>query len=140
MRYATFNSTRCSMTRYRVRGFSRRCSEPGPSAFDPSFAGQVKSVRFISAISKSKTGLACLLLCLPALMLGFAVSAPAQVSDVEEVHIAPHVKPPETTRSEIVDAALQTHTKPMKVDVDLVLVPVTITDPLNRLVTGLDRD
>lgn len=28
----------------------------------------------------------------------------------------------------------------MKVDVNLVLVPVTITDPMNRLVTGLDKD
>jgi len=28
----------------------------------------------------------------------------------------------------------------MKVGVELVLVPVTITDPLNRLVTGLDRE
>jgi Ca-activated chloride channel homolog len=28
----------------------------------------------------------------------------------------------------------------MKVDVDLVLVPVTITDPMNRLVTGLEQD
>ena len=36
--------------------------------------------------------------------------------------------------------SLKTHTKPLKVDVDLVLVPVTITDPLNRLVTGLDKD
>ncbi len=36
--------------------------------------------------------------------------------------------------------ALKTHEKPMKVAVDLVLVPVTITDPLNRLVTGLDRE
>ncbi len=25
-------------------------------------------------------------------------------------------------------------------DVDLVLVPVTITDPMNRLVTGLDKE
>jgi len=28
----------------------------------------------------------------------------------------------------------------MKVDVSLVLIPVTITDPLNRLVTGLDKE
>ena len=28
----------------------------------------------------------------------------------------------------------------MKVDVDLVLVSVTITDPMNRLVTGLDKE
>src|SRR5205823_3958149 len=34
---------------------------------------------------------------------------------------------------------LKTHTKPIKKDVDLVLVPVTITDPMNRLVTGLDQ-
>jgi Ca-activated chloride channel homolog len=38
------------------------------------------------------------------------------------------------------DPSLKTHTKPIKVDVDLVLVPVTVTDPMNRLVTGLDKD
>jgi Ca-activated chloride channel homolog len=32
------------------------------------------------------------------------------------------------------------HSRPLKVDVDLVLVPVTITDPMNRLVTGLDKE
>ena len=30
--------------------------------------------------------------------------------------------------------------RPLKVDVDLVLVPVTITDPMNRLVTGLEKE
>ncbi len=30
--------------------------------------------------------------------------------------------------------------RPLKVAVDLVLVPVTITDPMNRLVTGLDKE
>lgn len=30
--------------------------------------------------------------------------------------------------------------KPLKANVDLVLVPVTITDPMNRLVLGLDKD
>ena len=40
----------------------------------------------------------------------------------------------------MVDASLKTHTKPIKVDVNLVLVPVTITDPMNRLVTGLDKE
>ena len=37
------------------------------------------------------------------------------------------------------DPSLKTHTKPVKVDVDLVLVPVTVTDPMNRLVTGLEK-
>ena len=39
-----------------------------------------------------------------------------------------------------VDPALKTYTKPLRKDVDLVLVPVTITDPMNRLVTGLEKD
>ena len=63
-----------------------------------------------------------------------------QVSDIEDVHITPRVKPAETPDSQVVNASLSTHIQPIKVDVDLVLVPVTITDPLNRLVTGLDKD
>jgi len=39
-----------------------------------------------------------------------------------------------------VDPALRTHTKPVKKDVDLVLVPVTVTDPMNRIVAGLEKD
>jgi Ca-activated chloride channel family protein len=38
------------------------------------------------------------------------------------------------------DPSLKTHTKPIMRDVDLVLVPVTITDPMNRLVTGLEKE
>ena len=37
------------------------------------------------------------------------------------------------------DPRLTTHTKPFKVDVELVLIPVTVTDDMNRLVTGLDK-
>ena len=37
------------------------------------------------------------------------------------------------------DASLATHTKPIKKDVELVLVPVTITDEMDRLITGLDK-
>ncbi len=39
-----------------------------------------------------------------------------------------------------VDPSLKTHTKPIRKDVDLVLVPVTVTDPMNRLVTGLEKN
>jgi Ca-activated chloride channel family protein len=39
-----------------------------------------------------------------------------------------------------VDPSLKTHTKPIRKDVDLVLVPVTVTDPMSRLVTGLEKD
>jgi len=57
----------------------------------------------------------------------------------EDVHIQPRIQPQAPKEPEI-DPALKSHSKPYKVGVDLVLVPVTITDPLNRLVTGLDRD
>jgi Ca-activated chloride channel family protein len=46
----------------------------------------------------------------------------------------------DTAKTDTPGPVLTAHVRPMKVDVDLVLVPVTITDPLNRLVTGLDRE
>ncbi len=61
-------------------------------------------------------------------------------SPVDDVHVNPRVQPPPPVEKQIVDPSLRTHTKPLKVDVDLVLVPVTITDPMNRLVTGLDKE
>jgi len=60
-------------------------------------------------------------------------------NSTEDVHVQPRIKPPAPKDPEI-DPQFRTHTKPYKVDVDMVLVPVTITDPLNRLVTGLDRE
>lgn len=72
----------------------------------------------------------------------------------DEVHIRPRVNPdkppapkdagvppnPNVPTPSDLDPSLKTHTKPYKVEVDLVLVPVTITDPMNRLVTGLERE
>jgi Ca-activated chloride channel family protein len=75
-------------------------------------------------------------------------SAFAQSADVEDVHIAPRIDPdkpvtkiPEkiTEESAIVDT-VQAHLPTLKSKVDLVLVPVTVTDPMNRLVTGLDKE
>jgi Ca-activated chloride channel family protein len=60
----------------------------------------------------------------------------------DDVHINPRPQPAPAAApaNNVADPSLQTHTKPFKKDVDLVLVPVTITDPMNRLVTGLDRE
>ena len=71
----------------------------------------------------------------------------------DEVHIKPRVDPdkppppkdlnprdPNVPTPAELDPSLKTHTKPYKVEVDLVLVPVTITDPMNRLVTGLEKE
>ena len=66
----------------------------------------------------------------------FAAPGWAQIQD--DVHIQPHPKPTDPAAKSS-DTALKTHTKPLRVDVDLVLIPATITDPLNRLVTGLEQ-
>lgn len=75
--------------------------------------------------------------------------AHAQVDPLNKVHVQP---PPNAVAhgSEPKDAeappetgvrALKVHPGSfIKMDVDLVLVPVTITDPMNRLVTGLEKD
>jgi len=68
-----------------------------------------------------------------------APAARAQ-SPVDDVHVSSRIQPPPPAEKAIMDPSLRTHTKPLKVDVDLVLVPVTITDPMNRLVTGLDKE
>jgi Ca-activated chloride channel family protein len=84
-----------------------------------------------------------------ALVLGLVISATTLIclapvasaqTPVDDVHISPRVEPPKSNPSDYIDPSLKTHTKPLKVDVSLVLVPVTITDPMNRLVTGLDKE
>jgi len=81
------------------------------------------------------------------LMQGWAASmilllllAPARAQDsTSDVHVVPRNTTPANAVPGM-NPALRTHTKPVKVDVDLVLVPVTVTDPMNRLVTGLEKD
>jgi Ca-activated chloride channel family protein len=88
----------------------------------------------------------------PAVVLPPAMASKSKVpaeSTYNEVHVKPMVKSEDTakfdpnsaaTAESEVDPSLRTHTKPIRVDVDLVLVPVTITDPMNRLVTGLEKE
>jgi len=52
----------------------------------------------------------------------------AQAQSVDDVHVTPRQKP----KTEAAD-------KPIRVDVDLVLVPVTVTDAMNRPVTALQK-
>lgn len=84
-----------------------------------------------------------LFLCLAAL-LAAPLGLLAQSSVDQEVHVTPHpAKPAENAAmpngAPDIDPSLKTHTKPIRKDVDLVLVPVTVTDPMNRLVTGLEK-
>ena len=74
-----------------------------------------------------------------AIALSTRIAAWAQ-SSIDDVHIASRIEPAASKSADLIDPSLRTHTKPLKVNVDMVLVPVTVTDPMNRLVTGLDKD
>jgi Ca-activated chloride channel family protein len=115
------------MARHCGRGSARPTDQPARNS-QPVFG------RSLHALTLSTTKIA-LLIAGGFFML--ALSAHAQNS-TEDIHVAPRVEQPK--RDLVDDPSLRTHTKPYKSDVDLVLVPVTITDPMNRLVTGLDRE
>lgn len=67
-----------------------------------------------------------------------AVALLAAAAVAQDVHVQPRSKPEEKPLPSS-DATLKTHTKPFFSNVDVVLVPVTVTDPLARIVTGLDK-
>jgi len=80
-----------------------------------------------------------LLFVIPLLFIGGPSSRCEAQSLIDEVHINPPPLGPARGIGQM-ELALNTHTThttPIKVDVDLVLVPVTITDPQERLVIGL---
>lgn len=74
-----------------------------------------------------------------------ATPAAGSAEDVP-VHVEPRaISKPESEKPAAVPLppdipGIKTRTKPIIKDVNLVLVPVTITDPMNRLVTGLEKD
>jgi Ca-activated chloride channel homolog len=76
---------------------------------------------------------------------GLTLGAFAQ-TDVNDVHVTPREveKPADAAKDDLISSSTSTsgmsaHVRPLKVDVNMVLVPVTITDPMNRLVTGLEK-
>ena len=66
----------------------------------------------------------------------FAADPPADPpasSSSAQASIVPRVKPGEQSAAPLPKANI-------RVDTNVVLIPVTVTDPLNRFVTGLDQD
>jgi Ca-activated chloride channel family protein len=66
---------------------------------------------------------------------------------VDDVHVLPRTvetakteDATSTKESSVITHSLNEHVRPLRANADLVLVPVTITDPMNRLVTGLDKE
>ena len=79
---------------------------------------------------------------LPALLvyLLFSPCAPlAQVDSLNNAHVVPRASSGELARSTVDDAALTVSLKPFRSDVDLVLVPVTVTDSFSRPVLDLPK-
>ena len=73
-------------------------------------------------------------------LVGFALSAAWTQNTEDDVHIRPRVESKPANSDSVKENGLNPHTRPLKVNVDMVLVSVTITDPMNRLVTGLDKE
>ncbi len=98
-----------------------------------------------ASVPLRRTTVPCLMILLLALAVvcGSPLPAFAQ-AEVNDVHIQPREvekrKTEEVATQSMVSPSLNTRVRPLKVDVDLVLVPVTITDPMNRLVTGLEKE
>jgi Ca-activated chloride channel family protein len=64
-----------------------------------------------------------------------ASARPAHAQSTDDVHVVPKGRSPAASDATAPD--LNLHTKPLRADVDLVLVPVTVTDTLNRPVLSL---
>ncbi len=81
-----------------------------------------------------------------ALLISLAVAMQAQESPLDSVHTntppPPSPKPalPVITGEDVAKKATSAKHSSIVVNSDLVLVPLTVTDPQNRLVTGLERD
>ena len=130
--YGTISPREVFMARHRGRGSSR------PLVQYDGFSGPSRTL----SKGMSRKELASVILFIALVTAAILAGSPhlwAQVS-VDDVHVTPRVEPPKADAMNSLDPSLKTHTKPMKVDVSLVLVPVTITDPMNRLVTGLDKE
>src|SRR5579863_8299137 len=117
-----------------VRAFARECARIVDSVlpWDP-VVSLLRQSMLRQSISRSLPWAAILI-------AACAVASPALAqTTVNDVHVAPReVEKPKDViteaakKEDLVTNGLSTHVRPLKVDVDLVLVPVTITDPLNR--------
>ncbi len=72
------------------------------------------------------------------LMLLVTIAANAQSPD--QVQITPHIKPQPATPPSDTPPSLAIRSKPLRVDVDLVLVPVTVTDVKGKSVLDLHKE
>src|SRR6266487_2296959 len=97
-------------------------------------------IRKLASRSSSSPSLETLALLLTLICL-IVPSAVAQTPDVDDIHVTPRVEPDKPDQQNALSGdTVRTHSPLIRSKVDLVLVPVTVTDPMNRLVTGLDKE
>ena len=134
-----------------------------PGTNGPSVSASLTGSRFEArrpsfASAESLSRIFSSMLAIALLFLIWNCSALAQTGDITDVHITPRgmgspsptpaAAGPSTAPGSAVASAevstpsvgLKTASRPLRVDTTLVLVPVTVTDPMNRLVTGLERE
>lgn len=87
-----------------------------------------KSALWLFAVQKLflAAGVAC----------AFAVGTSAWSQSSDDVHVVPRIQPPAAS-DESGPPGISLHTRPLRADVDLVLVPVTVSDPMNHPVLNL---
>jgi Ca-activated chloride channel family protein len=93
-----------------------------------------------SLLSPAQNRLLAALIALLCCVSLYGIPAFAQDSDVDEIHVSPRIEPAKIDPNAIKTDSLRSRTPLVKSKVNLVLVPVTVTDPMNRLVTGLDKE
>lgn len=102
--------------------------------------------RITSLTLKCCKAFAFRLLAAASLLLVAAVSAPrtayAQEDPLSTVHVQPPPPPPSTEPKPVEgkEALKARSGERIRVNVNLVLVPLTVTDPMDRLVTGLEKE
>jgi Ca-activated chloride channel family protein len=77
-------------------------------------------------------------------LASFSLFSFAQAPDMNDIHVTPRPTVQDRVRIQTDstvsdDPSLKSRIKPLRVDVDLVLVPVTVTNPRNQPVIGLDK-
>src|SRR5436190_19325514 len=101
------------------------------------FSGVSRLMRHNNVAPREKLRLVLACVCMSLLLSSTFVGS--QSSD--DVHIVPRTVPDQRNqRTELPttnDSAPQAHVRPIRVDVDLVLVPVAVTDAMNRPVVNL---
>jgi Ca-activated chloride channel family protein len=117
---------------FMARQSRRRSSRPWEIRSSRRQDRAIPAVSYSARVLSSALGVVLLLLLGPGVLT-------AQDSDVTDIHIAPSIEPSKPPQPATTESNFAPRPPLLKSSVDLVLVPVTVTDPMNRLVTGLDK-